>query len=79
MKEREKKNCYFIMIRNRIICRSVSSKAEFIIIGFIIIFLLTVFSNYSSKQISYSDNERNEHNTIISNYFSVRKVSGIKL
>lgn len=66
------------MVRHKILSYCVPSKAEFLIIGFITILLLNVINNYNSKQISYSDNKRNEHNIIVSNYFSVRKVSGIK-
>lgn len=38
--------------------------------------LLTVFSNNDLRQPNYSGNK---HDVIISNYFSVRKVSGITI
>lgn len=75
--EREKyKNFSFIMILNCIVGRNISRKAECFVFYGVIVLLLTVISNYNLRRISYSGNE---HEVIIDNFFSVRKVSGITI
>lgn len=59
---------------NRLVNGSVSRKAVCLVICLITALLLTEFSNYDLRQTSDGSNE---HEIIISNYFSVRKVSGI--
>lgn len=66
------------MILYRIVSRCVLRKTECLVMCFSISLLFTVFSNYDLRQKNYTYSG-NEHDVIISNYFSVRKVSGITI